>query len=117
MTIDSSTLLAPSITTPSTGIFSPGRTRMRSPIWISAKGTSSSMPSTRTRRAVFGASPRRARIALPVLLRARSSSTWPMSTSAVMTAAASKYTGGMPCVPRSAGDNQCGNKSEATLKP
>jgi hypothetical protein len=31
VTIDSSTVLAPSSTTPSTGTFSPGRTRRRSP--------------------------------------------------------------------------------------
>ena len=31
-----------------------------------------------------------------VALRARSSSTWPSSTSVVITAAASKYTGGTP---------------------
>ena len=33
VTIDSSTALAPSSTTPSTGTFSPGRTRSRSPTW------------------------------------------------------------------------------------
>ena len=42
------------------------------------------------RRAVFGARPRSARIALPVRARAESSSTWPRSTRAVITAAASK---------------------------
>ena len=41
-------------------------------------------------RAVFGARPSNALIALPVWLRARSSSTWPSSTSTVITAAASK---------------------------
>ena len=44
----------------------------------------------RERRAVFGARPSRARIAPPVRLRARSSSTWPSSTSVMITAAASK---------------------------
>ena len=48
------------------------------------------VPSSRSRRAVFGASPSSARMALPVRLRARSSSTCPSSTSAVITAAASK---------------------------
>ena len=42
------------------------------------------------RRAVFGARPSSARMALAVWLRARSSSTWPSRTSVVMTAAASK---------------------------
>ena len=43
VTIDSSTLDAPSITTPSTGIRSPGRTRSRSPTCTSASGTSRSV--------------------------------------------------------------------------
>jgi hypothetical protein len=75
VTIDSSTALVPSVTTPSTGTFSPGRTRSRSPGWMCSSGTSSSDPSARSRRAVFGASPSSARIAAPVWLRARSSST------------------------------------------
>ena len=44
------------------------------------------------RRAVFGASPSNARIALEVRARARSSNTCPSSTSTVIAAAASKYT-------------------------
>ncbi len=90
VTIDSSTALAPSSTTPSTGIASPGRTRSRSPGTIASSGTSSSVVPSPRRRAVFGARPSSARIALLVWLRARSSSTWPSSTSAVMIAAASK---------------------------
>ena len=43
--IDSSTALAPSITTPSTGIFSPGRIRSRSPGTTWSSATSSSRPS------------------------------------------------------------------------
>ena len=39
---DSSTALAPSITSPSTGIFSPGRTRSESPAAISSSATSCS---------------------------------------------------------------------------
>ncbi len=93
---DSSTALWPSTTTPSTGTFSPGRTRRRSPGCTSASGTSVSAPSAATRRAVFGASPSRLFNALEVALRARSSNTWPSKASAVMTAAASKYTGGNP---------------------
>ena len=48
------------------------------------------VPSALTRRAVLGARPSSARMALPVADRARSSSTWPSSTSVVITAAASK---------------------------
>ncbi len=79
-TIDSSMLLRPSSTTPSTGTFSPGRTRRRSPTWTWASGTSCSLPSGSIRRASLAAKP----------ARALSSSTWPSSTSAVITAAASK---------------------------
>ena len=88
--IDSSTTECPSSTTPSTGIFEPGRTRSVSPGFTSASGTSRSVPSASTRIAVFGASPSSARTALEVCERARSSSTSPSSTSVVMTAAASK---------------------------
>ena len=63
VTIDSSTALVPSRTTPSTGTFSPGRTRRRSPGRTSSRGTSASLPSSASRRAVFGARPRRARMA------------------------------------------------------
>ena len=58
-----------------------------------------SVPSGSMRRAVFGASPSRLRIAAPVRLRARSSSTWPSSTSTTMTAAGSKYTATAPSMP------------------
>ena len=44
-------------TTPSTGTFSPGRTRSRSPGTTWSSGTSSSRPSSRSRRAVLGARP------------------------------------------------------------
>ena len=64
--IDSSTLLIPYSTTPSTGTFSPGRTRSRAPTCTWSKGTSASEPSSRTRRAVFGVRPRRALMAAPV---------------------------------------------------
>ena len=88
--IDSSTEVAPSRTIPSTGTFSPGRTRRRSPGLTCSRGMSASVPSSRTRRAVLGASPNKALIARLVLLRARSSNTWPSSTKVVITAAASK---------------------------
>ena len=96
--IDSSTALRPSTTMPSTGTFSPGRTRSRSPGWTCSSGTSSSRPSGRTTRAVFGARPSSLRMAPLVWLRARSSSTWPSSTSTVTTAAVSKYGSTPPCV-------------------
>ena len=90
VTIDSSTLVLPSSTTPSTGMRSPGRTRSRSPTWTCASGTSVSAPDASTRRAVEGARPSRPLIAALVRLRARSSSTWPRSTSVTITAAGSK---------------------------
>ena len=90
VTIDSSSDERPSITSPSTGTFSPGRTRSRSPTATASSETSSSVPSSLRRRAVFGARSSRARIAPEVCSRARSSSTWPRSTSTVITAAASK---------------------------
>ena len=52
VSIDSSTALSPSSTRPSTGIFSPARTRSRSPTRTSSSGTSSS--------AAVGADPQRA---------------------------------------------------------
>ena len=65
VTSDSSTLVRPSITVPSTGIFSPGRTRSMSPTRTSASGTSrSTAPSTR--RATAGCNFSSARSAPPV---------------------------------------------------
>ena len=68
---------------------SPGRTRRRSPTCTCASGTplrAVGVDAARRR----GARPSSARIAALVRLRARSSSTWPSSTSVTMTAAASK---------------------------
>jgi hypothetical protein len=90
VSMDSSTFDRPSSTRPSTGTFSPGRTRRRSPTWTWLSAMSSSWPSSRRRRAVFGARPSRALIAAEVFERARSSSTCPSSVSETMTAAASK---------------------------
>ena len=73
------------------------------PARTSASGTSSSLPSSRRRRAVFGARPSSARMAPDVALRARSSSTWPRRTSVTITAAASKYTGGVAAVAHAVG--------------
>ena len=88
--IDSSMLLCPSITTPSTGTFSPGRTRSRLPGTTASSGMSSSAPSSSTSRACFGARSSNSRIALLVWERARNSSTCPSNTRATMTDAASK---------------------------
>src|ERR1035438_10335662 len=63
--IDSSMALRPSRSTPSTGTFSPGRTRRRSPGFTCSSGISFSVTSppasATTRRAVFGLRSRRAR--------------------------------------------------------
>ncbi len=90
VTSDSSMAARPSRTSPSTGTFSPGRTLRRSPTWMRSSVTSSSAPSSLTRRAVLGARFRRALIAPLVRSRARNSSTWPSRTRTVITAAASK---------------------------
>ena len=73
VSIDSSTALLPSTTTPSTGTFSPGRTRSRSPTCTWVSGTSSSLPSAAMRRAVLGASPSSDLMAAEVCERAFSS--------------------------------------------
>ena len=88
--IDSSTALCPSVTTPSTGIFSPGRIRSKSPICTCVRGTSSSTPSVLILRAVLGDRPSKDLIAADVCERALSSNIWPSSVNEIMTAAASK---------------------------
>jgi hypothetical protein len=90
VSIDSSTALAPSVTVPSTGTFSPGRTRSRSPTCTWASGTSCSLPSAAMRRAVFGARPSSDLIAAEVCERAFNSRICPSSVSEMITAAASK---------------------------
>ena len=90
VTIDSSTGPRPSTIAPSTGILSPGRIRNWSPTRTSASGTSVPCPSGSMRWAVFGARSSSARSASPVRARARSSSTWPNSTSVTIIAADSK---------------------------
>ena len=72
VSIDSSTVECPATTTPSTGTFSPGRTRSTSPTSTRSSGTSTSA-SPRTTRAVRGARPMRRRMASPVRPRARAS--------------------------------------------
>jgi hypothetical protein len=90
VSIDSSTALSPSTTSPSTGTFSPGRMRSRSPTWTCVSSTSSSLPSALIRRAVFGARPSSDLIAAEVRERALSSRICPKSVSEMMTVAASK---------------------------
>ena len=72
VSIDSSTAEAPSMTTPSTGTFSPGRTRTRSPTCTCSTGTIRSSPST-SRRASLAPSSSNARIARDARERARAS--------------------------------------------
>lgn len=110
VSMDSSTALLPSTTTPSTGTFSPGRTRSRSPTCTWASGTSSSLPSAAMRRAVLGARPSSDWMAAEVCERALSSSIWPSSVSEMMTAAASKYTPTRPM-----DWNEAGNTPGATV--
>ena len=89
VSIASSTADMPSTTTPSTGTFSPGRTRNRSPGTIAASSTSSSAPS-RIRRAVVAWSATSRRIAPVVWPLARPSSHRPSSTRPMMIVALSK---------------------------
>ncbi len=88
VSIDSSTLLAPSTTTPSAGIVSPGRTRTSSPVRSAVSGMSSSWPARRT-RAAAGLSPISRRMAPDVCPLARASSRLPSSTSAMIQATVS----------------------------
>jgi hypothetical protein len=88
VTIDSSTELSPSSTSPSTGTFVPGRMRSRSPTCTSAVGSSSSRPSRRT-TAFGGARSSSARMASLAPPRARISNQWPSRTKTARKAAAS----------------------------
>ena len=91
VSIDSSTLAAPSITFPSTGMRSPGRTITTSPTRTRSSGTT--VPSRR--RAVSGRSFTRAAMAEAVRPTARASSQRPNSTKVMMRAADSKYSAGI----------------------
>ena len=115
LTIDSSIVLVPSRTRPSTGTFSPGRTRSRSPTRTSSSGTSSSPPSSRSLRADFGAMPRSFLIAALVRLRALSSSTWPRRMRVTITPAASKYGATSPASSRKLAGNTPGRSAATTL--
>ena len=76
VSIDSSTVECPETTMPSVGIFSPGRTRIRSPFRTPSMGMSLSTPS-RTTRAVLGFSPTSRWMACDVLPLAFASSSRP----------------------------------------
>ncbi len=114
VSIDSSSELLPSTTTPSTGTFSPGRTRSRSPTCTWVSGTSSSVPSVAMRRAVLGARPSKDLIAAEVCERAFNSRIWPNRVNEMMTAAASKYTATLPSTTKVAG-KICGATVATTL--
>ena len=114
VSIDSSSALLPSTTMPSTGTFSPGRTRSRSPTCTLASGTSSSVPSAAMRLAVLGARPSSDLMAAEVCDRALSSSIWPNRVSEMMTAAASKYTATTPSTTKTGG-KICGATVATTL--
>src|SRR5262249_37618825 len=73
VTMDSSSVDRPSNTIPSTGTFSPGRTRKRSPTCTASREMSSSLPSSFTRRAVLGARSSSVRIAPDYASHARRS--------------------------------------------
>ena len=84
----SSIQLAPSVTSPSTGTLSPGRTATRSDGRTSAIGTSTTAPFVKT-RAVLACKPTRRLIASEVRPLALASSMRPSRISVTMTAAAS----------------------------
>ena len=88
VSIDSSTLLEPFVTAPSTGMRSPGRTMTMSPLTSSPIGTSSSWR-LRSTRAVRGWRSMRRRIAPAVSPFARASSALPTRISAMMMITAS----------------------------
>ena len=91
VSIDSSTCVAPSVTVPSAGTRSPGRTASRSPVRSSSTGMSFSLPSQSIRCATSGRSACSARMAAVVWRLARSSSHLPSRTRVTTTAALSKY--------------------------
>ena len=111
----SSTPEAPSVTTPSTAIVSPGRTRTMSPTRTSAMATSSSRP-LRSTRAVRGARLISRRIASEVWLRARASRNRPSRISVMIAAEVSKYIGSAsPSMPMPAAVKNPGKRMVATL--
>ena len=92
--------LSASVTTPSTGIFSPALTSITSPRPIVDKGTSSIL-SPSISRAVFGCNPIKWRMLLAVLSLAFSSKHLPVSTKVMIITEASKYVcHSMPLAPQ-----------------
>ena len=89
VSIEASTADAPEVTTPSTAIFSPGRTTNRSPTASWATGTRTSRPS-RSTAASFAPSSASARSAAPDRRFARASKYRPSRISTVTPAAASR---------------------------
>ena len=90
VSMDSSTSVEPSITTPSTGIFSPGKTMTVSPAATCARGISCSLPPRMT-RAVGGVRFMRASIAWLVAPFALPSRIFPSKTNVTSMAQVSKY--------------------------
>ena len=90
VSMDSSTWVRPSSSSPSTGNRSPGLTTNRSPTSTSATGTSTS-PSSPIRCATSGRKACRARMAAVVWRLARASSHLPSITSVITKAEPSKY--------------------------
>ena len=90
LTRDSSTSLAPSTTSPSTGTRPPGRTSTKSPSRTRSAGTTVSVPSSANTQAVSGRSARSACNAAAALRLARLSKCLPSKTRVMMTADASK---------------------------
>ncbi len=89
VSIDSSTADIPSTTSPSTGIFSPGRTRTTSPATRSSIETSTNSSSRET-RAVLGWRPIKALMALEARLFALASKNLPRSTKPMIAVEVSK---------------------------
>ena len=85
----SSTAAVPSVTVPSTGMRSPGRTSRRSSGRMSAIGTGREVPSEFSSIASVGCRPIRARNASPVCRLLRASIYLPVSTKAMIMAAPS----------------------------
>ena len=92
--IDSSIADEPLVISPSTGTFSPGRTKIVSPLTTCSIGISSVWPSRMT-RAVFAWSPMSFLIASDVLFFALASSHLPRITKVIRNAAVSKYSSGI----------------------
>ena len=88
--IDSSTADLPSMTTASTGIFSPGLTRSSSPTLTCSTGTSASEPSGSILWAMVGWRSTSFLTAAEALLFVACSRNRPASTRVIMTAAVSK---------------------------